>query len=55
MSYELITGKILKELTIIGIKSHPVIQCLPAQRYFPAQWKVAQAILILKQDNLLMS
>jgi hypothetical protein len=39
--YDLITGKILKELPIIGIQ-------YLTQVYFPAQWKVAQIILILK-------
>jgi hypothetical protein len=47
--YDLITGKVLKELPIVGIKY--LTQLFNAARlkgYFPAQWKVAQIILILK-------
>jgi hypothetical protein len=38
--YDLITGKILKELAIIGIKylTHDVL----LKVYFPAQWKVSE-------------
>jgi hypothetical protein len=43
------TDNILKELFIIGIKylTHFFTAVL-LKRYFPVQWKVAQAILILK-------
>jgi hypothetical protein len=47
--YDLITGKICKELGIIGIKY--LVQLFSAvllKEYFPAQWKVAQVILVLK-------
>jgi hypothetical protein len=47
--YNLITGKILKELPTIGIKY--LIQLFNAvllKGYFLAQWKVIQIILILK-------
>jgi hypothetical protein len=47
--YNLITGKILKELPIVGIKH--LIQLLNAvllKGYLPAQWRIAQVILIRK-------
>jgi hypothetical protein len=47
--YDLITGKILKDLPIIGIKY--LIQLFNAillKGYFPAHWKVAQIVLILQ-------
>jgi hypothetical protein len=50
LRYDLITGKILKELLIIGI-IHNLTQLfndLLLKGYFPAQCKVAQIILILK-------
>jgi hypothetical protein len=47
--YDLITGKILKELSIIGIKYlTQIFSAVLLTGYFPAQWKVAQIILILK-------
>jgi hypothetical protein len=49
LGYDLIIGKILKELPIIEIKY--LIQLVNAflfKGYFPAQWKAAQVILILK-------
>jgi hypothetical protein len=47
--YDLINDQILKALPIIGIKYLTQIfnAALP-KGYFPAQWKVAQIILILK-------
>jgi hypothetical protein len=47
--YDLIPGKIFKELPIIGIKylTH-LFSAVLLKGYFPAQWKVAQIILILK-------
>jgi hypothetical protein len=43
------TGKILKELPIIGIKYlTQIFNAVLLTGYFPAQWKVAQIILILK-------
>jgi hypothetical protein len=47
--YDLITGKILKELPITGIKYlTQLLNAVLLKGYFPAQWKVAQVILILK-------
>jgi potassium voltage-gated channel Eag-related subfamily H protein 8 len=47
--YDLITGKILKELPIIGIKYlTQLFSAVLLTGYFPAQWKVVQMILILK-------
>jgi hypothetical protein len=47
--YGLITGKILKELPIIRIKYvTKLFNTVFLKGYFPAQWKVAQIILILK-------
>jgi hypothetical protein len=47
--YYLITSKILKELPIIGIKYlTQLFNAVLFKRYFPAQWKVTQIILILK-------
>jgi hypothetical protein len=47
--YDLITGKILKELPIIGIKYlNQLFNAALLKGYFPAQWNVAQIILILK-------
>jgi hypothetical protein len=47
--YDLITGKILKELRIIGIKYlTQIFNVVLLEGYFLAQWKVAQVILILK-------
>jgi hypothetical protein len=47
--YDLITGKILKELHFIEIKylTH-LFNAVLLKGFFPAQWKVAQIILILK-------
>jgi hypothetical protein len=48
-SYDLITGKILKKLPVIGIKYlTQLFNAVLLKGYFPAQWKVAQIILILK-------
>jgi hypothetical protein len=45
--YDLITGTILKELPIIGIKYlTQLFNAVLLKGYFPAQWKVAQIILI---------
>jgi hypothetical protein len=49
--HDFITGKILKELPTIGIKYEYLTQIFNAvllKGYFPAQWKVAPIILILK-------
>jgi hypothetical protein len=49
LGYDLITGKILKEVPIIRIKY--LIQLFSAillKGYFPAQWRIEQVILILK-------
>jgi hypothetical protein len=47
--YDLITGKILKELPTIRIKYlTQLFNAVLLKGYFPAQWKVAQIILILK-------
>jgi hypothetical protein len=47
--YDLITGKILKELPIIGIKYlTQLFNAALLKGYFSAQWKIAQIILILK-------
>jgi hypothetical protein len=47
--YDLITGRILKELPIIGIKYlTQLFNAVLLKGYFPAQWKVEQIILILK-------
>jgi hypothetical protein len=44
--YNLITGKILKELPIIGIKSlTQLFNAVLLKGEFPAQWKIAQIIL----------
>jgi hypothetical protein len=54
--YDLTTGKILKELPIIATKYlTQLFSAILLKGYFPAQWKVAQIILILSQENLLMS
>jgi hypothetical protein len=48
-SYDLITGRILKELPIIGIKYlTQLFNAVLLIGYLTAQWKVAQIILILK-------
>jgi hypothetical protein len=45
--YDLIAGKILKELPIIGIKYlTQLFNAILLTGYFPTQWKVAQIILI---------
>jgi hypothetical protein len=47
--YDLITGKILKELPIAGIKYHTqLFNAVLLKGYCPAQWKSAQIILLLK-------
>jgi hypothetical protein len=52
--YDLITGKILKELPTIGIKHlSQLFNAVLLKGYFPAQWKVAQIILILKPGKSL--
>jgi hypothetical protein len=49
LGYDLITGKILKELPIIGIKYlTQLFNAILLTGYLPAQWKVAQMILILQ-------
>jgi hypothetical protein len=45
----LITGKILQELLVVGIQYLiQIYNAVMLTRHFPAQWKVAQIILILK-------
>jgi hypothetical protein len=47
--YDLIIGKILEELSMIGIKYlAELFNAVLLKGYVPAQWKVAQVILILK-------
>jgi hypothetical protein len=47
--YNLITGKILQELTVVGIQYlTQIFNAVMLTGHFPAQWKVAQIILILK-------
>jgi hypothetical protein len=47
--YDLITGKILKELSTIGTKYlTQLFNAILILNYFLTQWKVAQIILILK-------
>jgi hypothetical protein len=47
--YGLITDKITKELPIIGTKYlTQIFNAVLVKGYFPAQWKVAQMIVILK-------
>jgi hypothetical protein len=47
--YDLITGEILKELLLIGIKYlTELFSAVLLKGYLPAQWKVAQVILFLK-------
>jgi hypothetical protein len=48
-AYEIISGRILKELPIIGIKYvTKLFVAVLLKGYFTAQWKVAQIIIILK-------
>jgi hypothetical protein len=45
--YDLITGKILQELPIIGVKYHThVFNAVLFKWHFTAQWKVAQIIIL---------
>jgi hypothetical protein len=51
-AYDFITGKILKELPITGIKYlTQLFNAVLLKGYFLAQWKVAQIILILKPGS----
>jgi hypothetical protein len=48
----IITGTILKELPIIGTKNlTQLLNAVLLKGYFPAQWKIAQAMLILISGN----
>jgi hypothetical protein len=50
--YNLIPGKILKELPIIGIKYlTQLFSAVLLKGYFPAQWKIAQIILNLQPEK----
>jgi hypothetical protein len=50
--YELITSKILKELSIIGIKYlTQLFHAILLKGLFPAQWKVVQIILTPKSGK----
>jgi hypothetical protein len=52
--YDLFTGKILKELPIIGIKYlTQLFSAVLLKGYFPAQWKVAQIIIIISKPGKL--
>jgi hypothetical protein len=47
--YDLINCKIIKELPTMGMKFHTLLfTALLLKGYFPAQWEVAQIILIVK-------
>jgi hypothetical protein len=47
--YDLITGRILKELPEFGLKAITLIyNSVMRTGFFPAQWKVSQIITILK-------
>jgi hypothetical protein len=47
--YDLITGRILKELPEVGLRAITLIfNSVMRTSYFPAQWKVSQIITILK-------
>jgi hypothetical protein len=49
LGYDLVTGKILKELPIIGIKYlTQLFNAVLLKGYYLAQWKVTQIILSLK-------
>jgi hypothetical protein len=51
-SYDLITGKVLKEFTVIGIRYLTYLfNAVLLTGYFPTQCKVAQIILISKPSN----
>ena len=48
-SYDLITGRILKELPEVGLRAITLIfKSVMRSGYFPAQWKVSQIFTILK-------
>jgi hypothetical protein len=50
--YDLITGKIFKELPTIGIQYlTKLFNAVLLQGYFPEQWKVTQIILIPRPGN----
>jgi hypothetical protein len=50
--YDLITGKLLKDLPTIGTTYlTQIFNAVLLKGYFPAQWKVAQIILILKPEK----
>jgi hypothetical protein len=47
--YDLITGKILKELSQKGLKAiTQIYNAILQTEYFPCQWKVGQIIMIVK-------
>jgi hypothetical protein len=49
LGYDVITGQILKELPIVGIKYlTQLCNAVLLKGYFPEQWKLVQVILILK-------
>jgi hypothetical protein len=50
--HDLITGNILKECPIIGIKYlTQLLNAVLLKGYFPPQWKVSEIILILKSEK----
>jgi hypothetical protein len=52
LGYNLITGKILKEIYVVGIKYlTQLFNAVLLRGYFPEQRKVAQVILILKPEK----
>jgi hypothetical protein len=54
--YDLVTGRILKELPTIGIQYlTQIFNAVLLKGCFPAQWKVVQIILILKPGKLFTS
>ena len=49
LGYELITGRILKELPEVGLRAITLIfNSVMRTGYFPAEWKVSQIITNLK-------
>jgi hypothetical protein len=54
--YDLITGRILKELPEVGLRAITLIfNSVMRTGYFPAQWKVSQIITILKPGKSVTS
>jgi len=50
--YDLITGKILKELSQKGLRAiTQIYNAILHTEYFPCQWKVGQIVMIVKPGN----